>query len=108
MPVIGRCNDHRINIFVGQKLAIIEVSGGQSAGALLEHIAMWRVHVADRHDLAWTSLVRGVHESFHPLSGADEPEPNLFIRAKNARGGERRHSGCDDEAATIDHVASNQ
>src|SRR3954449_10780737 len=108
MPVIGRCNDHRINVFVGQKLAIIEVSGGQSAGALLEHIAMWRVDIADCHDLAGGSLVGGVHESFHPLSGADEPEPNFFIRAKNAGSGERCHSGCDDEAATIDHVASTQ
>ena len=106
VPVIGGGNDHRIDILVVQDLAVIEMRGGESARALFEEVAMRSIDVTDCHDLARRCFIRGLNEPLHALAGSNQSEPDLFIGAKNARGSKRRHSSCDDETATIDHVSS--
>ena len=104
MPVVGRGDDHRVNVF-RQYLVIVEMRGRQAVGTLHDRIARGTVDITHGDDfIRGANFVGGVEKAFHAVSGADDADAKFVAGAPDASGCERGHTAGDDETAAIDHV----
>ena len=103
VPVVGRGDEDGIDLLL-EHLAVVQVGGGQSVGALLDGIAVRRIDVADGDDLVRTGFIGGIEQATHPAAGADDSDANGVVGAKRPGRGERGKGAGNKKTAAIKRV----
>ena len=100
VPMVRRCNDHRIHILL-EHFTIIQVGSRDALGAFFDGIAMRRVDVAYGRDLMWGALVSSIEQAAHAPAGTDHSDAKRIVCTQHSSRGKRGKSGGNKEAAAI-------
>src|SRR5262245_15951359 len=105
MPVVGRGDDHRVNVFAVEHSTKIPVCiDAFEFGVIDRKVHLWLEDVAERDNLR----VRISHKSLHhaaPLSSrTDHPDANAIIRAQDVRASRGR--GAYGSYASLNEISA--
>jgi hypothetical protein len=97
MPVVGRVDDHRVDVGAFEHAAIVGVAGRASAGLLHRELDVRRVDVAHARDLDIVVRQEGVEHLVAAVADADDAHPDAVVGAEHAARTDRRahpRGGC--------------